>query len=166
MVVAVLGTTFSLKFLWNLELLGGIVLRRTRFVFFFVSLEEDLCPFLIFHFWEYVVNKILWIASFHKLFFKCGNVFFKCFWRVNSILAHKSQSCSLCRNNWLWTLTAVDRSDLISGFARPLICHWLSSKFFLHDQMITQDRFRFRFIHHSYRVKIFVSNNRRDVNWS
>ena len=52
---------------------------KNKIRFCFVSLEEYLCPFFMFHFRECVVNKILWIASFHKLFFKCGNVFFKCF---------------------------------------------------------------------------------------
>ena len=66
-------------------------------------------------------------------------------------------------NNWLGTLTAVDRSDLISGFARPLICHWLSYKFFLHDQMITQGRFRFRFIHHSYRFQTLGETDLRSL---
>ena len=51
MVVAVLGTTSSLGFLSDLELLGGFVLQRARFVsLFFFSLEEGLCPFLKFHF--------------------------------------------------------------------------------------------------------------------
>ena len=45
----------------------------------FVSLEEGLCHFLEFHFWECVVNKVFQIASLRKVFFKCGNVFFKCF---------------------------------------------------------------------------------------
>ena len=64
---------------------------KNKIRFCFVSLEEYLCPFFMFHFWECVVNKILWIASFHKLFFICGNVFFKCFaWRVYSILTHES----------------------------------------------------------------------------
>ena len=31
----------------------------------FVSLEEGLCPFLKFHFWEFVVNKVLRIGSLH-----------------------------------------------------------------------------------------------------
>ena len=56
------------------------MLRRARFVFCFVSLEEGSCPSLKFHFSERVVNKLLWIGSvFHKVFFKCGNVFLKCF---------------------------------------------------------------------------------------
>ena len=42
MVVAVLGTTSSLGFLLDLELVGGFVLRRARFVSCFVSLEEGL----------------------------------------------------------------------------------------------------------------------------
>ena len=36
--------------------------------FCFVSLGEDLCPLLKFHFWECVVDKILWVASLHKVF--------------------------------------------------------------------------------------------------
>ena len=46
---------------------------------FFVSLEEGLCPFLKFHCRECVVTKVLRIASLHKVLFKCGYVFFKCF---------------------------------------------------------------------------------------
>ena len=49
MVVAVLDTTSSLRFICDLELLGGIVLCRARFVFCFVSLEGGLCPLLKFH---------------------------------------------------------------------------------------------------------------------
>ena len=35
-----------------------------------------MCPFLEFPFRECVVNNVLWIASLHKLSFKCG--YFKC----------------------------------------------------------------------------------------
>ena len=42
---------------------------------FFVSLDEVLCPFLKFHFWECVVNKVLRVASLHKMLFKCDNLF-------------------------------------------------------------------------------------------
>ena len=42
----------------------------------FVSLEEGLCPLFKPHFWECVVNKILWIAALHKVLFKFCNGFF------------------------------------------------------------------------------------------
>ena len=62
-----------------------------RFVSLFCFVGGGLVPFLKFHFWECVVNKVLRMASLHKVFFKWGNgpfywnvsfVFF--FWRVCS----------------------------------------------------------------------------------
>ena len=46
MVVAVLGTTSSLRFFYDLELLGGIVLRRTKFVSLFCFVGRGLVSFL------------------------------------------------------------------------------------------------------------------------
>ena len=46
MVVAVLGTTSSLGFLSDLELLGGIVLRRARFISLFCFVGGGLVPVL------------------------------------------------------------------------------------------------------------------------
>ena len=51
---------------------------KIRF-FCFISLEEGLCPLFKLHFLKCIVNKILWIASLHKVLFKSCNVFFKCF---------------------------------------------------------------------------------------
>ena len=45
-VVVVLGTTCSLGFLSGLELLGGIVLRRTRFVSLYCSVGGEPVFFL------------------------------------------------------------------------------------------------------------------------
>ena len=45
MVVAVLGTTYSSRFLCDLELLGGNVLWRARFVFWFCFVEGGLVSF-------------------------------------------------------------------------------------------------------------------------
>ena len=76
MVVAVLGTTSSFKFLWDLELPGGIVLWRARFVFFVSFRWRRACVLCLNLFWECVVNKILWIAALHKVLFKFCNGFF------------------------------------------------------------------------------------------
>ena len=48
----------------------------TRFFFFFFSLEDGLCPLMKFHFCERFVNKILWMASLHKVFLKNVVMFF------------------------------------------------------------------------------------------
>ena len=48
--------------------------------FCFISLEElGLCPLFKLHFLKCIVNKILWVASLHKVLFKSCNVFFKGF---------------------------------------------------------------------------------------
>ena len=46
MVVAMLGTTSLLRFLWHLELLGGIMLGRGRFVFLFPLFRGGLVAFV------------------------------------------------------------------------------------------------------------------------
>ena len=76
--------TSSLRFLWDLELLGGIELWRARLVSLFCFVGRGLCPLMKFHFWKRVVNKILWTASLHKVFFiNVVMFFFKCSdWRV------------------------------------------------------------------------------------
>ena len=62
------------------DIMGGGSSKEAQDSFlFFVSLEEGLCPFLKFHFRECVVTKVLRIASLHKVLFKYGNIFFKCF---------------------------------------------------------------------------------------
>ena len=70
---------FLVRISVRFETAGGIVLRRVRFFSLFFSLEEGLCPFWKFHCCEFAVNKVLQITAFHKVFFKCGYVFFKCF---------------------------------------------------------------------------------------
>ena len=77
--IAVLSTTSSLEFLSDLELLGGIVLRRERLVSLFCFVGGGLVSFLEISLPSLLLTKVLRIASLYKVFLKWGNAFFKCF---------------------------------------------------------------------------------------
>ena len=71
MVVDVLATTPSLRFLWNLQLPGGIVLRKPRFVslFCFVGGARACVLSLNFTSESVLLTNGLLIASLHEIFF-------------------------------------------------------------------------------------------------